>query len=414
MKLTANHTVAACFTGLTIQAIVINLPPLLYLTFENEFGISLSKISLLIAISFFTQLLMDFTASKLPSLFNNQLTVIIGQVFCVCGLLGMALLPSVIPPYVALIISTSLASFGSGIIEVMGNPIIEASPIKNKNRILSVMHSCYCWGLVLTVLLSTLFFKLVGIENWRILFCLWAIIPAINTVAFIFVPLPPMESAPLVANKKDSVFRTFTFWVFFLLMLCAGAAEMTMTQWASSFAEMGLKVDKSTGDLLGPCTFALFMAIGRTLFSLFGSKINIQKALTVCAVSSAVCYAVIAFAPSDILSLAACALSGFAVSIMWPSTLDLASSTFYCGAAAFSILSVAGDIGCTLGPSVNGVVADIFAGTSFAANLSAKLGLTAEQLSIRLGFALNLLFPVIMALTLIYLSKKVLCIKDGK
>ncbi len=361
MKLTANHTVAACFTGLTVQAIVINLPPLLYLTFENEFGISLSKISLLIAISFFTQLLMDFTASKLPSLFNNRLTVIIGQVFCVCGLLGMALLPSAIPPYIALIISTSLASFGSGIIEVMGNPIIEASPIKNKNRILSVMHSCYCWGLVLTVLLSTLFFKLVGIENWRILFCLWATIPAINTVAFIFVPLPPMESAPLVANKKDSVFRTFTFWVFFLLMLCAGAAEMTMTQWASSFAEMGLKVSKSTGDLLGPCAFAVLMGLARVIYAKFSTRLNLYKIMTASAALCVISYLVTAFSPFPILSLVGCALCGFSVGIMWPGTLCMATDKIPNGGVKmFALLALAGDAGCTLGPTAAGWIAEAF------------------------------------------------------
>ena len=361
MKLTANHTVAACFTGLTIQAIVINLPPLLYLTFENEFGISLAKISLLIAISFFTQLLMDFTASKLPSLFNNRLAVVIGQIFCVCGLLGMALLPSIMPPYIALIIATSLASFGSGIIEVMGNPIIEASPIKNKNRILSIMHSCYCWGLVLTVLLSTLFFKLVGIEHWRILFCLWAIIPAINTIAFIFVPLPTMESAPKTTDKRNSVFRTLTFWVFFLLMLCAGAAEMTMTQWASSFAEMGLKVDKSTGDLLGPCAFAVLMGLARVIYAKFSTKLNLSKFMIFSASLCVVSYLVTAFSPFPILSLVGCAVCGFSVGIMWPGTLCMATEKIPGGGVKmFALLALAGDAGCTLGPTAAGWIADAF------------------------------------------------------
>ena len=361
MKLTANHTVAACFTGLTIQAIVINLPPLLYLTFENEFGISLSKISLLIAISFVTQLLMDLTASKLPSLFNNRTTVVIGQVFCVCGLLGMALLPSIMPPYVALIIATSLASFGSGIIEVMGNPIIEACPIKNKNRILSIMHSCYCWGLVLTVLLSTLFFKLVGIEHWRILFCLWAIIPAVNTVAFIFVPLPTMESAPRVTNKKDSVFRTFAFWVFFLLMLCAGAAEMTMAQWASSFAEMGLKVDKSTGDLLGPCAFAVLMGLARVIYAKFNTKLNLSKLMIISASLCVISYLVTAFSPFPTLSLVGCAVCGFSVGIMWPGTLCMATEKIPSGGVKmFALLALAGDAGCTVGPTAAGWIAEAF------------------------------------------------------
>ena len=240
MKLSVNHTVAACFSGAIVQAIVINFSPLLFITFENEFNISLSKISLLIAISFVTQFIMDFTASKFPSLFNNRLTVVLGQVFSAVGLAGIAFLPMIMPAYPALIIATATAALGSGIIEVMGNPIIEACPIKNKNKILSFLHSGYCWGLVLTVLLSTLFFQLVGIEHWRILACLWAVIPALNAIAFIFVPIFKIESAPSQSKYQRSIFRTFTFWALFVIMLCGGAAEQVISQWASSFAEMGL------------------------------------------------------------------------------------------------------------------------------------------------------------------------------
>lgn len=379
MKLTANHTVAACFTGLTVQSIVINLPPLLFLTFENEFKISLSKISLLIAISFITQLLMDFTASKMPILFSKRSTMVIGQVFCVCGLCGMALLPSVMPPYVALIISTAVASFGSGIIEVMGNPIIEATPVKNKNRILSLMHSFYCWGLVLTVLLSTLFFKLVGIEHWRILFCLWAIIPAINTVAFIFVPFPSMESAPIVTSKKESVFRTLTFWVFFLLMLCAGAAEMTMAQWASSFAEMGLKVSKSTGDLLGPCAFAVLMGIARVIYAKFSARVNLSKLMIASSALCVISYLVTAFSPLPILSLIGCAVCGFSVGIMWPGTLCMATEKIPNGGVKmFALLALAGDAGCTVGPTAAGWIAETFGN------------------NLKISFVFSTVFPAIM------------------
>lgn len=361
MKLNANHTVAACFAGAMIQAIVINLPPLLYLTFEHEFGISLSKISLLIAISFVTQLLMDFTASKFPSLFNNRAMVVIGQMCSACGLLGMALLPYIMPPYVALIIATTVAAFGGGIIEVMGNPIIEACPVKNKNRILSFMHSCYCWGLVLTVLLSTLFFKLVGIEHWRMLFCLWAILPAINAIAFVFVPLAPMESAPAVMNKKNSVFRTFTFWAFFMLMLCAGASEMTMTQWASSFAETGLNVDKSTGDLLGPCAFAVLMGLARVIYAKFSTKLNLSKFMLVSAVICVISYLITALSPYPILSLVGCAVCGFSVGIMWPGTLCMATERIPNGGVKmFALLALAGDAGCTLGPTTAGWIAEAF------------------------------------------------------
>lgn len=408
-------TAIACYVGYVTQAIVLNLLPLFFVIFQNEYSISSAKLSFLIFLTFFVQIGIDLFVAWLGEKADLRIFSVLAHAMSATGLILLSLLPDIIDPFGGIIIAVVTYSVGSALLEVMINPLFDRLPQKEEKGF-SFAHSFYCWGQMAVILLSALALGLLK-NNWQPIPLCWSIIPTANAIVLAFAPIPPKkdlssENAKNGASKR--YFGKFSMLLFVIIMICAGAAEQGVAQWASYFAEKGLGTEKVIGDLLGPCTFALFMAIGRTLFSLFGSKINIQKALTVCAVSSAVCYAVIAFAPSDILSLAACALSGFAVSIMWPSTLDLASSTFYCGAAAFSILSVAGDIGCTLGPSVNGVVADIFAGTSFAANLSAKLGLTAEQLSIRLGFALNLLFPVIMALTLIYLSKKVLCIKDGK
>ena len=387
MRLNAKHTVATCFGGFLTQAIVINFSPLLFITFEKTYGISLSKISLLIAISFITQLSMDFTASIFPALFNKRITVIIGQLCSAVGLIGLAFLPKIMPPYAGLIVATMIAALGGGIIEVMGNPIIEACPIKNKNRILSFLHSGYCWGLVLTVVLSTLFFHFVGLEHWRLLACLWAIIPILDAVAFIFVPLYPMESAPKVTDKRKSVFRSFTFWAFFILMLCAGAAEQAMSQWASSFAEMGLGVSKTVGDLLGPCAFAVLMGTARLIYAKYSEKVDLSKFMIASSLLCIVTYLVAAFSQSAIVALAGCALCGFSVGIMWPGTLCLATERIpHGGVKMFALLALAGDAGCTAGPVAVGYIAELLGN------------------DLKISFAFSAMFPILIILFIVLLK----------
>ena len=389
MKLKTAHTVTACFTGAMVQAIVINFPPLLFLTFEKEFDITLSKISLLIAISFITQLLMDFTASKLPSLFNRRGTVVLGQILSAVGLVGFAVFPAILPPYLGLLLATETAAFGSGIIEVMGNPIIESCPVKNKNRILSFLHSGYCWGLVLTVLLSTLFFVTVGIEHWRLLACLWAIIPALDAVAFCLVPIYKINSEPEKTDKKHSVFHTFTFWAFFMLMLCAGAAEQAMSQWASSLAEMGLGVSKAVGDLLGPCSFAVLMGTARVIYAKYSERMNLSKFMLISAILCIVSYLIAALSKQPIVSLLGCALCGFSVGIMWPGTLCLATGSIpHGGVKMFALLALAGDAGCTLGPSAVGIIASFFGD------------------DLKISFLFSIIFPALMILFIALLAFK--------
>ncbi len=381
MKLTAKHTVSACFVGAMVQALVINFSPLLFLTFENEFDISLGKISLLIAISFITQFIMDFTASRLPGLFNHRSTVVLGQICSATGLVGLAIFPKIMPPYVGLITATVIAAFGSGIIEVMGNPIIESCPVKNKNRILTFLHSGYCWGLVITVALSTLFFWIFGIDNWRILACLWAIVPALNAAAFAFVPMYKIESAPQPDKQNRSVFKSFTFWALFIIMLCAGAAEQAMSQWASSFAEMGLGVTKSVGDLLGPCAFAVLMGIARVIYAKYSERMNLSKYMMFSSALCVISYLIAALSHIPLLSLAGCALCGFAVGIMWPGTICMATERIpHGGVKMFALLALAGDAGCTLGPTAVGWIAELFG----------------NDLSV--SFLFSIIFPALMIL----------------
>jgi len=381
MKLTAKHTVSACFVGAMVQALVINFSPLLFLTFENEFDISLGKISLLIAISFITQFIMDFTASRVPELFNHRATVVLGQVCSATGLVGLAVFPKIMSPYLGLITATVIAAFGSGIIEVMGNPIIESCPVKNKNRILTFLHSGYCWGLVITVALSTLFFQIFGIENWRTLACLWAIVPALDAIAFAFVPMYKIESAPQNDKKNRSVFKSFTFWALFIIMLCAGAAEQAMSQWASSFAEMGLGVTKSVGDLLGPCAFAVLMGIARVIYAKYSERMNLSKYMMFSSALCVISYLIAALSPIPLLSLVGCALCGFAVGIMWPGTICMATEHIpHGGVKMFALLALAGDAGCTLGPTAVGWIAELF------------------ENDLSVSFLFSIIFPALMIL----------------
>ena len=388
MKLNANHTIAACFIGFFTQALVINFPPLLFITFEQSFNISLGKISMLIAISFITQLIMDLLAANFPSFFNRRIILVAGMLCSALGLVGFAVLPNILPPYTALIISTSTASIGSGIIEVMGSPTVEACPTKSKSGTMSLLHSFYCWGLAATVALSTLFFFIFGLKNWQILACLWAIIPAVGAVAFSVVPLYRLESAPQSNENKSSVFRSSIFWAFVILMICAGAAEQAMSQWVSSFAEMGLGVSKAMGDLLGPCCFAILMGGARVFYAKFHDKINLSKFIVF---SSALCifaYLLAAFAPSSVISLVGCAICGFSVGIMWPGTYSLATRRIkHGGVKMFALLALAGDVGCTVGPTAAGWIADAF-GDDF-----------------KVAFIFSAVFPIVMIIFTLVLVK---------
>lgn len=388
MKFNVKHTISACFVAITVQAIILNFPPLLFVTFENELGISLAKISTLIAISFITQLAMDFTASKLPRVFNTRAMLVIGQICASVGLFCIALLPKIMPPYPALVIGMVIAAFGSGIIEVLGSPTIEACPIENKSKILTVLHSFYCWGLVLTVIVSTVFFHFFGIENWEILTCIWACIPAINAIMFIKVPIYHTAIDLTVQKSNKSVLHSFVFWALLGVMVCGGAAELSMSQWASSFAESGLGVSKTLGNLLGPCAFAALMGSARILYAKYSSRINLSAYMIFSAVLCIIAYLTAALSPIPVISLIGCAVCGFAVGIMWPGTLVMATENVSGGGIKmFALLALAGDLGCTVGPSSAGFIAQLFGH------------------NLRIAFLFSALFPVIMIALILAICK---------
>ena len=302
MKLSAKHTLKACYVGYLTQALTINFAPLLFLTFEKEYDISLGKISLLIGISFLTQLLCDACAARFPNFFKPRLSAILAHVLAVIGLTGYAYLPKILPSaYLGLVICVIVTAVGGGIIEVLISPIAEACPTTRKSANMSLLHSFYSWGQAGVVLLSTLFFTVFDISNWQILACLWAIIPAIGAISFIFVPI---YNIPTELGKEKSKSKSKgLFALFFLMMFCAGAAEMAMSQWASTFAESGLGVPKAVGDILGPCLFGIFMGSARVFYAKCSEKIRLERFMLISAILCLGSYLLSALAAPPIISL---------------------------------------------------------------------------------------------------------------
>ncbi len=365
MRLSAKHTVAAGYVGYATQALVINFAPLLFITFEKSYNISIGKIGLLIAISFFAQFAIDALAAKFSSALDTRRTVVAGHVCAMLGMISFGILPDILPdPFIGLVIATVLAAIGGGVIEVFISPIIEACPTGEKSSAMSLLHSFYSWGSAATILLSTLFFATVGIENWRILTCLWALLPAVGAFMFAFVPIYELDADTDEGRKKahgKSLLRSKLFWIFFVIMFCAGAAEMAMSQWASSFAESGLGVDKTVGDLLGPCAFAIFMGSARVFYAFMGKKVKLTAFFTVSAILCVVSYLITAISGIPLISLLGCALCGLSVGIMWPGTYSLATARIdFGGVRMFALLALAGDTGCIVGPSLAGTVAEQF------------------------------------------------------
>ncbi len=360
MKLTYNHTVYACYLGYITQAIVNNFAPLLFLTFQDSFGIPLEKITLLITLNFVTQLFVDFISAKFVDKIGYRTSIISAHVFCALGLVGMAVLPQILEPFAGLVISVILYAIGGGIIEVLISPIVEACPSDNKASAMSLLHSFYCWGSVAVILLSTLFMGALGKQNWVILAVIWALVPAFNAVFFSLVPINSLADETEPMSIKE-LFSLRIFWVFVVLMLCAGASELAMTQWASAFAESALGVSKAVGDIAGPCFFAILMGLCRVLYAKFGEKLDLIKAVTLSCCLCVAAYLIIVFAPFPILSLIGCGICGFSVGLLWPGVFSIAAEKCPKGATTmFAFLALSGDLGCSSGPTLVGFIAGAF------------------------------------------------------
>lgn len=372
MKLTHKHTLAASYLGYITQAVVNNLTPLLFVVFETSLGISIGRISLLITVNFGVQMLVDLLSAKWINVIGTRRSIVAAHAFAAAGLVALGVLPyRTADPYVGVLCAVCLCAVGGGITEVLISPIVEALPSEDKAGSMSLLHAFYCWGHVGVVVLSTLYFALAGTGRWALLPVLWAVLPLCNMVLFARVPLCTLAGdehhTPLRALLKSKM-----IWLFLLMMVCAGASEQGMSQWASLFAETGLKVPKAMGDLLGPCAFAVMMGLSRTLYGIWGARISLKRCMAASCLLCVAGYAAAVFAPWPLLSLAGCALCGFSVGILWPGTFSL--SMVHCpegGTAMFALFALAGDVGCALGPGVVGAVSGMAGGALKAGLLAA-------------------------------------------
>lgn len=354
-------TIYACFLGYIVQAIVNNFVPLLFLTFESTYNIPLSKITLLITFNFGIQLLVDLLSAGFVDKIGYRVCAVAAHIFSALGLLGLSVLPEILPDaYIGLLISVTIYALGGGLLEVLVSPIVESCPSKNKEKTMSLLHSFYCWGHVGVVLFSTLFFRIFGIDNWKILTCIWIIIPLANAFLFSRVPLAPLVKDGETGASMPTLFKNRIFWLLMLMMLCAGASEQAVSQWASTFAERGLGVGKTIGDLAGPMTFAILMGSARAFYGKFGDRINLDKFMIGSGVLCIASYLCISLSPSPFLSLLGCGICGLSVGIMWPGSFSKASAAIRNGGTAmFALLALAGDLGCSSGPSLVGYISGI-------------------------------------------------------
>ena len=383
-------TLLACYLGFITQAIAANYAPLLFLTFKNTYEISLDKIALIPMIFFLTQLLTDLAAIKFVDKIGYRTCVVASQILSAVGLILMAILPELLPiPFMGILVSVVLYAIGSGLIEVLISPIVEACPFENKEGMMSLLHSFYCWGSVGVILGSTIFFAVFGIENWRVLTLIWAFLPLYNTFNFISCPIERLVEDG-EGMRVSQLLRLPLFWLLALLMVCSGSSEISMGQWASAFTESAMGVSKTIGDLAGPCMFAVFMGLARVLYGKASEKIDLTKTMLMCAILCVICYLVASLATVPILGLLGCALCGLSVGIMWPGTLSISAQKCPTGGTAmFAFLALAGDLGGSIGPSIVGIFSNLAGG------------------NLKIGLLIATLFPLSLILGLLILKKYV-------
>ena len=384
-----NRTKTACYLGFVTQAIVANFAPLLFLKFHKDYNISLGNIALISTCFFFVQILVDLFCAKFVDRIGYRVCIIASEVCSAAGLIGLAFLPGLLPhPFAGILLSVVVYAVGSGLIEVLGSPIMEACPFENKEATMSLLHSFYCWGSVGTILISTCFFALFGMDRWKWLAVFWALIPTVNVYFFATCPIDH-----LVDEGKGMGIRNLCkkplFWVAVCLMVCSGASELSMGQWASAYAEAALGLSKTVGDLAGPCMFAITMGISRVIFGKYGDRMDLVKFMAGSGALCVVCYLLASLSSNPLIGLIGCILCGFSVGIMWPGTLSISSKEFPAGGTAmFALLAMAGDLGGSVGPGIVGRVTQM----------------TGDN--IRTGMGAGLVFPVVLLVMIMILGKK--------
>lgn len=394
-KLSYNHTMYASFIGYVVQAIVNNFVPLLFVTFEESFNISISKITFLVTFNFGLQLIVDLLSTTFVDRIGYKVSVTIAHFMSALGLILLTILPNVLnDAFIGLLISVMVYAIGGGLLEVLVSPIVEACPTDNKQTAMSLLHSFYCWGCVGVVLISTIFFGIFGIANWRILTIVWAIVPILNGLYFSQVPIAKLVDDDQKTLSFKELFSNKIFWVMLLLMVCSGASEQAVSQWASTFAEKGLGVTKTIGDLTGPMFFSILMGTSRAMFGKFGDRLDLKKSMYISGILCMISYLLISLSPWAVVSLIGCGLCGFSVGIMWPGTFSLSSESIRGGGTMmFALLALAGDVGCSGGPTFVGLISGLF------------------NDNLKIGILMAIVFPILLILGLL-LIKKNINIKD--
>ena len=390
MKNKYQKTIYACFIGYVVQAIINNFVPLLFLTFQKNYGIPLSQITFLVTFNFGVQLLVDLLAVSFVDRIGYRASMLIAHGAAALGLVFLTILPAVLPSaFAGLLIYVCIYAVGGGLLEVLVSPVMESCPTENKEAAMSLLHSFYCWGHVGVVLISTVFFRFAGIEHWRILALLWAIVPLFNGFLFLTTPIAPLIEEGETGLTLKELFRLKLFWIFMLMMVCAGASEQAVSQWASTFAEKGLGVAKTIGDLAGPMSFAILMGTSRAIYGKYGDRIDLDHFMICSGLLCIVSYLVIAFIPNPVFGLIGCALCGLSVGIMWPGTFSKGSASIRNGGTAmFALFALAGDVGCSGGPTLVGLISGRFGD------------------NLKTGILAAVIFPVLL-LTGIYLVRQV-------
>lgn len=401
-KYTYRNTTFACYRGYMTQAIINNLAPLLFIIFQTSYSISYEKLGQLVLINFATQLLSDVWATKYADHFGYRKCMVAAHAVCAAGLLSLGILPQLMgSPYVGLVISVILYGLGGGLLEVIVSPIVEALPSENKEASMSLLHSFYCWGQMAVVFLSTILLWFIGRELWYILPILWSLFPLYNLFQFIRVPLLPLVHDGKGMRLKE-LFSHPAFYLAMVLMVCAGASELTMSQWSSLFAEKGLHIPKLVGDLLGPGLFAFFMGIGRSVYGHFGDRLPLKACMFGLSILCITTYLFTVFSPNPFIALFACSLCGLSVSLMWPGTFSLSSSRFPRGGTLmFGILAICGDLGCSIGPWLAGKISDQVKTSGRTLSLWTNRNLDPEQLGLRSGLLVAVIFPLAIAVSLL-------------
>ena len=388
MKKDYGKTLRACYLAFITQAIAANFTPLLFLKFHSDYGIPLGQVALISTTFFLTQLVMDVLCTKFVDKVGYRKCMVASSICFAVGLAGLAFLPELLPdPFVGILLSVVIYAVGSGLQEVLGSPIVEACPFEHKEAVMSLLHSFYCWGSVGTIVISTVFFAIFGIDSWKWLACIWALLPLYNIYNFATCPMETLVEEGQGMGIRQ-LMRVPMFWVAIILMVCAGASELTMAQWASAYAESSIGLSKAMGDLAGPCLFAVMMGISRAFYGKYGDRVNPMGFLMGSGILCLVCYLMASISGSPLIGLIGCILCGFSVGIMWPGTISISSRQMPTGGTAmFALLAMAGDLGGALGPSLVG-------------NLTQRAGN-----DLRIGMRAGIAFPLVLILALLAMGK---------